>query len=61
VGFVELIRRNPKWKKRLGIEYPYELCEGIALGYPVGKPDGMVPRETHRIKWLENGKAKVLV
>jgi hypothetical protein len=52
---------NPKWKKRLGIEYPYELCEGIALGYPVGKPDGMVPRETHRIKWLENGKAKVLV
>lgn len=55
VGFVELLKRSPKWKKRLGIEYPYALCEGIALGHPVGKPDRMVPRETHNIKWLENG------
>ena len=22
IGFVELLKRNPKWKKRLGIEYP---------------------------------------
>lgn len=60
VGLVELLRRNPKWKKRLGIEYPYELCEGIALGYPVGKPDGMVPRETHQIRWFENGSVKTV-
>jgi nitroreductase len=61
VGFVEFLRQNPKWKKRLGIEYPFELCEGIALGYPVGKPDGMVPREMHHVKWFENGGMKVLV
>jgi nitroreductase len=61
VGFVELIRQNPIWKKRLGIEYPYEICEGISLGYPVGKPDGMIPREIHHVKWLENGTMKVLV
>jgi nitroreductase len=61
VGFVELIRQNPIWKKRLGIEYPYEICEGISLGYPVGKPDGMIPREIHHVKWLENGNMKVLV
>ncbi len=60
VGFVELLRQNPIWKKRLGIEYPYEICEGIALGYPVGKPDGMVPREIHHVKWFENGTMKVL-
>jgi nitroreductase len=61
VGFVELLRRNPKWKRRLGIEYPFELCEGIALGYPVGKPDGMVPRETHHVRWFENGTVEVKV
>jgi nitroreductase len=60
VGFVELLRRNPIWKKRLGIEYPFELCEGISVGYPVGHPDGMVPREASKVKWLENGTMKVL-
>jgi nitroreductase len=60
VGFVELLRRNPKWKKRLGISYPYEMCEGIALGYPVGKPDGMVPREAHQSRWYENGSMKIV-
>jgi nitroreductase len=60
VGFVELIRQNPIWKKRLGIEYPYEICEGISIGYPVGKPDGMIPREIHHVKWFENGTMKVL-
>ena len=61
VGFVELIRQNPIWKKRLGIEYPFEIYEGISLGYPVGKPDGKMPRETHQVKWFENGTMKVLV
>jgi nitroreductase len=60
VGFVELLRQNPIWKKRLGIEYPYEICEGISIGYPVGNPDGMIPREIHHVKWFENGTMKVL-
>lgn len=60
VGFVELLRQNPKWRRRLGLGYPLDLCEGIALGYPVGKPDGMVPRETHQVKWFENGSMKVM-
>jgi len=60
VGFVELIKHSPKWKRRLGIGYPYELSEGIALGYPVGRPDGMVPRELHRIGWIEGGTTRTL-
>ncbi len=61
VGFVELLRQNPIWKRRLGIQYPYEMCEAIALGYPVGKPDGMVPREMHHVSWFEDGSVKVMV
>ena len=60
VGFVELIRRSRKWKKRLGIEYPYELSEGIAVGYPAGRPDGVVPREIHRIGWIEGGTNRIV-
>lgn len=55
IGFVELIRQMPNWKKRLGIEYPYEISEAIAVGYPVGHPDGIVPREIHKIGWIEGG------
>jgi len=61
VGYAMLLNRIPKWKKRLGIEYPYEVSEGISIGYPVGNPDGMVPRETNQVKWFENGTMKVMV
>jgi nitroreductase len=60
VGFVELIKHSPKWNKRLGIEYPYELSEGIVVGYPVGHPDGIVPREIHQIGWVEGGTRKIV-
>lgn len=55
VGFVELLKFGPKWKKRFGVQFPYEICEGIALGYPYGNPDGMIPRETQETEWYENG------
>ena len=55
VGFVELLKADPKWRRRLGVEYPYQICEGISLGYPVGNPDGMVAREARTVTWLENG------
>ena len=55
VGFVEVFKFGNKWKKKLGIEWPYRLTEGIALGYPVGKPDGMIERELQEIDWWEDG------
>lgn len=61
VGFVKpLVYYGPKWKRRLGIEFPYTLSEGISLGYPVGNPDGMIPRELQEIDWYEDGKKKVV-
>jgi nitroreductase len=55
VGFVELLRFGQKWKRRLGVEFPYDICEGLAVGYPVGKPDGIIPRETVETDWYEDG------
>ena len=45
-----------KWKRKFGISYPYRFVSSLAVGWPVGKPDGMVPRETHAIDWYENGE-----
>jgi nitroreductase len=56
VGFVDTLNYlGPLWKRRLGVEWPYTFCEAIALGYPVGHPDGMIPRETQEIDWYEDG------
>lgn len=55
VGFVELLKFGSKWKRRFDVSFPYEFCEGIALGYPLGNPDGMIPRETQEIDWYEDG------
>ncbi len=60
VGFVEVFKFGTKWKKKLGIEWPYRLVEGIALGYPVGKPDGMIERELQEIDWWEDGRKRVV-
>jgi nitroreductase len=49
-----------KWKKRLGIEYPWKFASSLAVGWPVGKPDGMVPRDTHEIDWFENSMKKTI-
>ena len=45
-----------KWLRRLRISYPYELVEGIALGYARGNPNKAVDRELHEIAWHENGQ-----
>jgi nitroreductase len=55
VGFVELLRYGLKWRRRLGIEFPYRICEGICLGYPSGNPDGMIEREAMDVDWYEGG------
>ncbi|MBU2550831.1 MAG: nitroreductase family protein, partial [Proteobacteria bacterium] len=55
VSFVTLLAGSRKWKRRLGIEWPYKLITSIALGYPKGEPDGYVVRETQAIDWYEPG------
>ncbi len=61
VSFITPLNFYPKWKKRLGIRYPYKLVTSIALGYPRGIPDGYVPRETQAIDWFsEDGTFKVV-
>ncbi len=61
VSFIKPLGMIPKWKKRLGIRYPYQLVTSIALGYPKGDPSGMVSRETQAIDWYtENGAMKVV-
>ncbi|MCX5868353.1 MAG: nitroreductase [Proteobacteria bacterium] len=61
VSFCKPIGMMPKWKKRLGIKFPYKLVTTVALGYPRGVPDGQVPRETQAIDWYEeDGSFKVI-
>ncbi len=60
IGLLKVLTFTPKWKRRLGIEFPYKLCEGIALGYPVGHPDGMIPRETVETEWYEGGEKRTI-
>lgn len=59
VGFVKLaFQYSRKWKKFFGIKYPYKFASSIAVGWPAGEPDGMVPRQTHLVDWYENGGKK---
>jgi len=48
-----------KWYKKLSIGYPYKFMTSIAVGWPVGKPDGFVLRETRAVDWYENGKCTI--
>jgi len=60
VSFSTLLEMSPKFKKYLGIDYPYRLATSIAIGYPKGIPDGMVERETHETVWYnENGDKRI--
>ena len=47
---------SPKWKKFFGISYPFKFITSMAVGWPMGEPDGMVERQTHGVDWYENGK-----
>lgn len=60
VGFAKLLGYLPKWRRRLKIKYPWDLVEGICIGYPVGNPNGMVERETHDVDWYEHGQVKTI-
>ncbi len=60
LGLAGALGKMHKWKKALDIKYPYELMQGIAVGYPVGEADGFVERDTHAIDWFEDGEKKVV-
>jgi len=61
VSFVTPLALYRKWRKKLGIKYPYKLITSIAVGYPKGTPDGYVLRETQAIDWFdEEGNFKVV-
>ena len=54
VSFSTLLEASPKFRKYLGIGYPYRLATSIAIGYPKGIPDGFVERETHETIWYDS-------
>ncbi len=61
IGFAKLaFQYTRRWKKRLGISYPYKFVSSLAIGWPVADSDGMVARPTHRIDWYENGIRKIV-
>jgi nitroreductase len=61
VGFSKLaLEKSAKWKKRLGIEYPYRFMSSLAIGWPRGNPDGMIARQTYAVDWFENGTVKTI-
>ncbi|MBI2889482.1 MAG: nitroreductase family protein [Nitrospirae bacterium] len=61
VSFVKPLAYYRKWRKRLGIRYPYKLVTSIAVGYPRGIPDGEVDRETRAIDWYgEDGSFRTV-
>ena len=60
VSFCKPLGSLRKWKKRLGIGYPYKLLTSVAVGHPRGRPDGYVSRETQAIDWHEGGRVKVV-
>jgi nitroreductase len=55
VGFVELLKYGLKWRRKLGVQFPYRFCEAICLGYPYGRPDGIIEREVMEVDWYEDG------
>ena len=57
VGFTKLaFMYGRRWKKFFGLHYPYKFASSLAIGRPVGKPDGQVPRPIRPIEWYEDGK-----
>lgn len=61
VSFIQPLEYMPKWRKKLGLRYPYKLVTSLALGYPKGNPDGYVNRETQAVDWYaEDGTFKVV-
>jgi nitroreductase len=61
VSFAMFLERSRKYKQLLGVEYPYRIATSIALGFPLGQPDGFVSREAHESLWIEKGGERKMV
>lgn len=48
-----------RWRRKLGIGHPYRFVSSLAVGFPVGQPDGMVARPTVAVDWFEDGSRRV--
>lgn len=55
IGLIKVLMYLPKWRKRLGIKFPYSLEVCIAFGWPSPKADGLVAREAQLVQWFEGG------
>lgn len=61
VGFTKLaFQYMKKWNKKLGIQYPYKFINSIGIGFPLGEPDGVIPRQLHPVEWFEGGDHETL-
>lgn len=49
-----------KWKKFFGIKHPYKFASSLAIGWPLGSPDGLVSRPPHTVDWYENGTKQIV-
>ena len=58
VGLIKPINLLGKLKKKLGIEYPYQVATSITVGFPRVKQDQEVPREKTPVTWFGPGDAK---
>ncbi|MBL4794040.1 MAG: nitroreductase family protein [Pseudomonadales bacterium] len=60
VSFASLLEYEPALKKKMGIDYPFEILSSLSIGYPRGIPDDYVERETHETPWFEDGECRTV-
>ncbi|MHA1334235.1 MAG: nitroreductase family protein [Promethearchaeota archaeon] len=53
IGFFSVLMYMKKWRKFFRVKKPFKLVNTLALGYPKGKFDGMIPREVQPVEWIE--------
>jgi nitroreductase len=46
------LKSDREFGRKLGITHPFEIVTTLAIGYPLGKIDGIVEREQPRIDWI---------
>lgn len=59
VSFSRVLETSRKFRALLQVQHPYRFASSLALGFPRGRPDGFVPRETHETLWIEGGQSSV--
>jgi len=54
--YVDLItkalKNDRRFRQKLGITPPFEIVTTLAMGYPLGRIDGIISREQPRIDWI---------